>query len=56
MNYMLTAIVSGTTLIETDILEVETYKDLPDFVNSRMRVWEEKWNTPMELISLIYIY
>ena len=52
MNYMLTAVVSGTTLIETDILEVETYKDLPDFVNSRMRVWEEKWNTPMELISL----
>jgi len=56
MAYMLTAVVRGTTLIETDILEVETYKDLPDFVNNRMQVWEEKWNTPMELISLIYIY
>lgn len=56
MAYMLTAVVRGTTLIETDILEVETYKDLPDFVNNRMQVWEEKWNTSMELISLIYIY
>jgi hypothetical protein len=56
MGYMLTAVVRGTTLIETDTFEVETYKDLPDFVNSRMRVWEEKWNSPMELISLIYVY
>ena len=56
MAYMITAVVRGTTLIETDILKVETYKDLPDFVNSRMQVWEEKWNSPMELISLIYIY
>ena len=55
MKYMLTAVVRGTTLIETDILEVETYKDLPDSVNNCMRVWEEKWNSLMELISLIYI-
>lgn len=56
MEYMLTARVQGTTLIETDTFEVETYKDLPDFINSRMRIWEEKWKRQMELISLIYIY
>ena len=56
MAYMLTATVHGTTLIETDILEVETYNDLPDFVNNRMRAWEEKWNSPMELISLVLVY
>lgn len=56
MKYMLTAVVRGTTLIETDTFEVETYKDLPDFINNRMRLWEEKWNSLMELISLVYVY
>ena len=56
MGYMLTAVVRGTSIVETDTFEVETYKDLPDFVNSRMRIWEEKWNSSMELISLVYVY
>lgn len=56
MTYMLIAAVRGTTIIETDTFEVETYKDLSDFIMNRMKIWKEKWNSEMDLISLVYLY
>ncbi len=56
IGYMIVAQVPNTTIIETDSFDIETYKDLPDFIMNRLNNWTEKWHRTMELISIIRLY